>query len=166
MEIINNTYQKALAGVIRYLSERDRTEAEIIKRIEKYLNKTNLTSSQKQEIQEKILTTLGDMNLVDDKAFVEEYIRNVINSSKPKGKRAIENFLCKKGVAKDIIQTVLDKKYTETIETTLALKVAKKKLGDLALTYLTKRKLINHLQSRGFQIYIIYTVVDTITKKD
>ena len=161
-------YTKTLKRVLQYLSHRDRSEYEITKTIDKYLNKTETPADKKTAITNALLEKLKDLRLMDDSKLAESYILDVINSTKPKGSLAIKAYLYKKGIPKDIIKTALEKDYPENTEIILATKVATKfwQRMDTNKLFVSKKKLISHLKTKGFNPNIIYTAVDVITKKD
>ncbi len=91
---IERAYQKTL----HFLSFRSRSKKEIID----YLNKNGITP----DIQTEVITKLQKIDLVNDDGFAKMWVENR-NTFRPRGKRALQFELKKKGIQDEIIEDVV-----------------------------------------------------------
>lgn len=97
-------FENYLTLSYRYLSIRNRSEKEI----RDYLTKKNAG----QEVIEKIVTSLKDKKFLNDALFARAWVLNRARL-KPKGKALLKLELRQKGIAEDIISTVLEEAQEE-----------------------------------------------------
>jgi len=159
-------YDKVYGKILNFLSYRDRSESEIKKALAKYSQKVPLAFG--AVIQEEILEDLAERGFIGDSEFAQSYIRDVISSTNPVGKRYISDFLAKKGVSKDVIETALASEYSEELEQEALSRCLEKKMPLLRTqdVWSARKKLANYLLRRGFSPSLVYAAVDTKFKRD
>jgi len=139
---------KAFNAAANFLRARERSEKEIRNKLR--------TKEYSENIIEKVLEKLKELNLVDDKRFAEMFVRDRMKL-KPKGKKSLEIELKQKGIDNKIILEVLDHLINSESEKELlerVLEKAKKKYGDLSVLE-NKQKIVRYLISRGFSYDLI-----------
>ena len=159
-------YGRVHFKILNFLSFKQRSEKEVLDRIEKYLSKIHLPSREIDEIRQKVLSRLkedGYLKDSNDLDFSTSYIRGLINSNKPTNKIKVSQFLLRKGVSKEIIQKALENLDNDFVYQSV-LKEAEKKLRLIKGedTYSKKKKLMNFLYRKGYPFEIITSVVDTL----
>ena len=97
------------------------------------------------------ISTLKDLRMIDDSAFAEMFVRDRMQL-RPKGRSVLRRELAAKGIAEDIIDTVLARFIDDECEA--------EQIHDLIVKFLRKnkslpddvkrRRLIGFLQRRGF----------------
>jgi len=111
---------------------------------------------------EDITSNLKQLGLIDDEAFSRAFIHDK-RIAKPISSRQLSQELRKKGVAKEIIQTILGEADEEEGEDGRAMKAAIKKWEQLLRRESDekkrKQKLIAFLGSRGFEYGVIKDVL-------
>jgi regulatory protein len=145
------TYQKAL----HFISYRPRSLAEV---------RLNLLKRGISEpVIDETLNRLKQAGLVNDEAFAQAWVENR-NSFRPRGKPVLRMELRRKGLADEIIQSVLD---TQVDEDSLALEAARKYVRRLAgLEWPEfRQKLGGFLARRGFSYAVIAPVVSEVWKE-
>jgi len=151
-EIITKEDQsKAWNSSLRYLSYRNRSEAEIIK----YLTRKDYT----KEIIDLVLKRLKDNNYINDSQYAISMVNHRI-SSKPMGKILLSYELRNKGLSELDIEEAL-KCIDNEIEYSMAIKLADKKINDYKLLDWDcfKNKMGNYLQRKGFSYSLILKVL-------
>lgn len=149
-EILENVVlAKAKMVALKFLSYKDRTKREVIRKLkEKEFNK---------EVTKKTMIFLMNYGYINDKEFSRKFVKNKI-VSKGYGKFVVVSELRKKGVSEEIINDVMQG--TAELEYETALRFANKKARRLDLTeYKDKQKLYAYLQRRGFSYDIIKNVL-------
>ncbi len=133
---------KAFNRALHYLSYRMRT----VKEMNGYLYDQEITDEEKDEILQRLL----EMNLLDDAAFAESYVRTKKNTQK-KGPLKISVELKEKGVAEKAIQGAL-KQYTDGEQLEHAIEWGEKKQRSYKSDSIQKKKqkLIQFLMQKGF----------------
>lgn len=144
--------EKIYNKVIRFATLRPRSEHEI-----------NLWFKRKKvplKVSERVFNRLKNLGLVNDKAFASWWIEQRV-TFKPKGRRALFFELRQKGVAKDVIESVL-KSTGIPNEAALARDLVTKKLPRFQNLPPQERrkKLVGFLGRRGFSWETIRKVVD------
>lgn len=104
---------------------------------------------------EKIIGILTELNYLNDKEFAEKFVDQKIRSGKT-GINKIRQMLFKKGISRDIISDILEKK-TDKIEDAGNVKaLAVKKYRSISSKTTDRNKLkmkiYNHLLSKGFSM--------------
>lgn len=155
----SDTYRQLMNLTLRFVSLRLRSEQEIYTYLVTKLKKTHTTAP---KVIEAIIDRLKELGYINDEAFAQWFVDGR-TGRKPKGKRVIEMELQRKGIARDIIDRVVQQTMTgEKSEKELARQIAEKKLPiwknqpQLA----QKRKLADFLTRRGFSSETVWGVVD------
>ena len=143
------SFKKAKAHALRYLSYRDRSKWEL----SQYLGK----KEHSPPVIQKTLDYLAELNYVDDQRFALQWGQYKINKSKI-GKNRLYMELLGKGVNKETIEGILSTLYEENPEMELAVECARKKWVALKSFEEKKKKrlLVQYLQRKGFSSDIIY----------
>jgi regulatory protein len=117
-------FENYLNIAYRYLTIRNRSEKEI----REYLTRKKASA----EIIERIIESLKEKKFLDDKAFARSWVLNRMRL-KPKGKILLKIELRQKGIADEIIQSVLQETAEEVPdEVEQAKRLVSKKLQQLA----------------------------------
>jgi len=147
-------YQRCLNAAIRYLGYRPRSENEIRQRL--------LKRGFDGDCTEKALARLKEQGLVDDAAFARFWKDNR-ESFRPCSRRQTKLELRRKGLAGDVIETVIN----EIDESDSAYRAALGKARRLPLSdyQVFRRRLGAHLGRRGFGYGIINETVARIWKE-
>jgi len=143
------SFKKAKAHALRYLSYRDRSKWEL----SQYLGK----KEHSPPVIQKTLDYLAELNYVDDQRFALQWGQYKINKNKI-GKNRLYVELLGKGVNKETIEGILSALYEENPEMELAVECARKKWVALKSFEEKKKKrlLVQYLQRKGFSSDIIY----------
>ena len=140
---------KAKNYALKLLSFRPRSIQEISYKLRNYLIKKNLSP----DLEEKVVTSLTSLNLLNDEDFAAWWLMQRKNAS-IRGNKIIKMELRSKGVAQDVIDQVL-KNENQDAEIAKAQILVKKKL-----TKMPKQKLQKLLLRRGFDFDIIRRAID------
>ncbi len=141
---------RAKDKAMRLLSHRARSEKEIRDRLRQ--------ASYSSSIIQEVVSALKRSGLLDDVAFARLYAHDTI-ARKPLGKRLLRRQLRTKGIADETIDRLITELYTPDAEESLALALAKKRLGlSLRLPstkkqqewFRQKKRLVDYLVRRGF----------------
>jgi len=151
------SFKKAKAHALQYLSYRDRSKWEL----SQYLGK----KEHSPPVIQKTLDYLAELNYVDDQRFALQWGQYKINKSKI-GKNRLYVELLGKGVNKETIEGILSILYEENPEMKLAVECARKKWVALKSFEEKKKKqlLVQYLQRKGFSSDIIYQSVRTLAE--
>ncbi len=161
-EKFNSDYEKAKNHAFNYLAYRARTCREM----RTYLNKKGYPA----EITEKVINVLKHLEMLDDEAFADQFIREHMNG-KPVGRKAIIYRLRQLGVESSVINAKLADYYSDNTEYELAWQAvtdycARKKItiDDDPLTFKKntiafQRRLTAFLQRRGFSYEVIKEII-------
>ena len=151
------SFKKAKAHALQYLSYRDRSKWEL----NQYLCKKEHSPS----VIQKTLDYLAELNYVDDQRFALQWGQYKINKNKL-GKNRLYLELLGKGVNKEIIEDILSTLYEKNPEMELAVQCARKKWVTLKSFQEKKKKrlLVQYLQRKGFSSDIIYQSVRTLAE--
>lgn len=146
--------ERALQTALRFIGYRQRTEAEVINKLEKLKFTSEVIDATMNELREK--------KYVDDKEFAVQWIE-VRGESKPRGKNLFLFELRKKGIPADVIEAAIE---NIPDETEMALKLGKKYLKRFSsLTDIDFRKKITGILSRrAFPYSIVKESIDTLIK--
>ncbi|NIQ02971.1 MAG: hypothetical protein GWM98_09010 [Nitrospinaceae bacterium] len=146
-------YQRARSLALRYLSYRDRSEAETAE----YLGKKGCEDT----CRDRALAFLKEHNYLNDRRFAEHWARSRVQN-KQFGRYRVQQELIGKGLARDLVEETLDDVYGTVDERDLARAVVDKKLPALRDLDPAKRKrrLAGLLQRKGFSGDIIYQVLE------
>ena len=151
------SFKKAKAHALQYLSYRDRSKWEL----SQYLGK----KEHSPPVIQKTLAYLVELNYVDDQRFALQWGQYKINKNKL-GKNRLYLELLGKGVNKEIIEDILSTLYEKNPEMELAVQCARKKWVTLKSFQEKKKKrlLVQYLQRKGFSSDIIYQSVRTLAE--
>ena len=151
------SFKKAKAHALRYLSYRNRSKWEL----SQYLGK----KEHPPLVIQKTLDYLAELNYVDDQRFALQWGQYKINKNKI-GKNRLYMELLGKGVNKETIEGILSTLYEENSEMELAVECARKKWVTLKSFEEKKKKrlLVQYLQRKGFSSDIIYQSVRTLAE--
>ena len=151
------SFKKAKAHALQYLSYRDRSKWEL----SQYLGK----KEHSPPVIQKTLDYLTKLNYVDDHRFALRWGQYKINKNKL-GKNRLYFELLGKGVNKETIEGILNTLYEENPEMELAVICARKKWITLKSFEEKKKKrlLVQYLQRKGFSSDIIYQSLMTLAK--
>ena len=161
-EICDSVYLKLL----NFLSFKQRSEKEILDRIEKYLSRTHLPSRELDKVRSEITFKLkedGYLRDSNDLDFSQSYVSGLLNSKKSINKKKVSQFLFKRGVSRENIEKVLEDVSPDSFYEG-ALRDAKKKLKLIkdGSEFQKRRKLSVFLYRKGYSSEIISSVVDTL----
>lgn len=150
---------QAVEAALNFLSYRPRTRHEVQRKL--------VSRGFSEDATEAALQRLDAVGLIDDAAFVALYVRDRI-SHRPMGSRRMVNELYLKGIPREragpLIEAALQDEAVD--ERSLAVRVAEQKYGTLSArqepTAVLKRRLRDHLASRGFAPGLAREVVDSL----
>jgi regulatory protein len=144
--------RRARESAYRYLARRAHSEHELREK----LHRRGFPGS----IIEEILADLRDRGYLDDLEFSRSFVRNQM-AMRPMGERGLRSALRRKGVADDIIDTVVQETFSETDPLAVAIVIARKRLS--SYTGLdpqkAKQRLANLLLRRGFDYEVVGEVL-------
>jgi len=159
--IAKNDFQKALDKTYRFVSLRPRSQKEVLDYLKR--KKTDDQTTQ------KILTALSSHNLLDDLEFAKWWLEQRA-TFRPRGRQALKFELLQKGIAKEIINQVLQNQTPED-EYQSAFQTAQKyktrhltgpKSPQPPQSPELRQKLTAHLARRGFSWDIIKRVLQNL----
>lgn len=156
-------YSKIYAKALNFLGYQARSKKEVEDKLVRSTERIkSLSEQEKLEIREEILQDLEEQNLINDEKYALLYIQQRLNSPKPTSKLAMQQFLYRKGISKQLIQAALEGISVESEEASVNA-AADKKLRTLAKydARTAKQKLLGYLFTKGFSKDVVYRVVDT-----
>jgi len=144
--------------VLKFLSFRPRSEFEI----NEYLLRKNVG----EETRKMVLQKLKQLQLINDEAFARWWLEQR-STFRPSGTRLVKYELRRKGVAEELIKTLLAEERPKVADVLLAEKLAVKKLPRLKNLpeKEIKQKLYVSLAQKGFSFEVIEETVAKILKK-
>lgn len=136
-----------------FLSYRQRSKKELSQK----LREKKITAP----VIDKIISLLEDQKYIDDKAYAKFFI-DIKLSSKPMGKRLLQNKLSEKGIDKETTEMILTENYTEDKEIESARILLRKYSSKIKGKdeHIKKQKCYRYLISRGFSFDIVNIVVN------
>lgn len=140
-----------------YLKFRPRTEKEI----RSYLYKKIKTKHWSKDDVEKVIEKLKKEDLIDDKKFIDLFVRDRL-ALKPKGKKVLIQELRQKGISDELIENYFSK--NQINEEKLALEILKKRWLRFKNLDSQKRfeKSARFLISRGFDFNLVKKTIDKL----
>ncbi len=150
---MSEALKQARALAYRYLSHRDRSTRETADHLKK--------KGFEEAVVQQTLEDLKQANYLDDRRFAEHWARTRAEN-RQYGKFRLRQELIGKGLARDLIDEILDTLFETVKEIDLARAVVAKKqpaMQDLDPDK-RKRRLVGLLQRKGFSTDIIYKVLD------
>ena len=150
----NPYYEKLMNAALRFVSFRPRSEKELTDFLSKNLTKWKVSGS---GLLKNVIERMRELGYVDDRKFADWWITQR-NSFRPKGKRAIQFELKRRGVEQDV----------QFDETESAQKAISKKLVLWSRLPIIeqKKKTYTFLAQRGFSFQTINRIIDGLGKKD
>jgi SOS response regulatory protein OraA/RecX len=160
---LEESYSKVYGKILNFLSYRNRTQQEVVGRLEKYLSRESIPISEKKEIKERILEKLKEEGYTDDSKFLFEYIELAQKSGKPRSILFLKRDLYRKGVPLNLVDRYLGL-LPDEYEYEAALLWGRKKISTLHIDDVSvlRQKLINYLKTRGFSLSSILKAVSTL----
>lgn len=153
---------KAKEKAMRLLSHRARSEKEIRDRLKK--------ASHPSSIIDEVAAALKRAGLLDDVAFARMFAHDTM-ARKPLGRHLLRQLLRTKGVAKEIIENLIEEMYTPETEEDFALTLARKRLArthlssrrlSLQESLKLKKRLAGYLVRRGFDWDTVASVMSKL----
>ncbi len=163
-EYINNILVKeefnlAKQHSLRYLSYRRRSEKELrTKLLEKEFDPSTVDS---------VITHLQETGYINDTEFSKAFVHDT-QLRKPSGRKLLQQKLRLKGIATDVITSILNEEVSEENEKTLALEEARKVIKRFTTSRKAveqqkqQQRLAQHLARRGFSWAIIIPVIKEV----
>ena len=146
--------ERALQAAIRYIGYKQRTEAEVVKKLEQLKFPSEIIAT--------LMIELRDKHYVDDKEFASQWIE-VRGESKPRGKSLFQFELRKKGISADIIEAAIENIPDEyEMATRLGKKYLKRfsSINDNEF----RKKLAGILSRRAFQYSVVKETLDELIR--
>lgn len=150
----DNNYYEIYYKTVNYITKRLRSEKEI----NIYIDKNNITKSDK----EKLIKKLKEINLINDLNFTKAYINDKINLSNV-GLDKIRSELLSHNIPSDLIDNELNKIDNDLIEEKLKKLINKKVKNSKYTGYKLKYKIVNELINLGYDKSQILELYDTIS---
>ena len=144
-----------------YLKFRPRSEKEV----REYLYNKVKTTHWSHEAANKIIEKLKEQELIDDKKFIDWFVRNR-TTLKPKGEKILRLELLQKGISKELLDNFFSKNIVD--EESLALQILEKRWSRYKNVAPQKRfeKAGRFLLSRGFNYDICKKTIEYLTNKE
>jgi len=163
---LDEIYEKVYFKMLNFISYRIRSEKEITDRLEKYLSKYHYSENDIESIRSNTLSKLEDSGYLNDFEFASFYIRSLISSKKPVSKIKIFQFLLKKGISKDIINSSMEDLPSDFLLQN-AIRDGEKKVKtfrnlDKPDKYVLRRKLSDYLYRKGYPSDVIHSAIDSL----
>lgn len=140
----------ALDKCVHYLNQSLKTKQQIID----YVKKHGFDDS----IGEYVIEKLTEYGYIDDHTYAQKYIATYLGSV---GKKKIEYDLVRKGVPKDIIESVLQEAETPTDK---VVHLVRKKLGKETLDQKQKERIMRYLLGKGFSYDEVKHALSVVAK--
>jgi len=155
---MTNSYEKLITYALKIISKKRYTVSEIDKKLRKMIVKYELEVEDENEIVERVIVRLRELNYLNDEKYVADFISDRV-TFRPRGKYLIKNELRKKGIPKEILELTFQK--TNIDEESMILELLRKRMPkwtDLPV-FKQKIKAYQYLSSRGFEKDNIYKAV-------
>jgi regulatory protein len=146
--------EKALQSALRFIGYKQRTESEVIKKLEKLKFSS--------EIIETIINDLRDKGYVDDKEFASQWIE-IRGETNPRGKILFQFELRKKGIPADVIEAAIE---NIPDESEMAFRLGKKYLKRFSSIKDDefRKKLTGILSRRAFPYSVVKDSIDKLIR--
>lgn len=147
------------SAALRFRSYRPRSQKEI----EDHLHKKGYENTHIV----RAIEYLQAQNLLNDEEFARMFCRDKL-ALKPIGKQAMKNQLMKRGISKELIESILRDYYTDEKEEALAVKEAEKKLRRLRTLppLIKKQKIYNHLLRKGYDASLSRSITNQLLNEN
>jgi regulatory protein len=148
-----SSYKKALNYTLNILSKSSKTKQELIKKMtEKEYNEDTIAA---------VITKVNDLGYINDKQYIEDFIRNKADTSQGLNKRTLQNKMIQKGLDKELIQQSLENSNIDEYQN--AIQIAEKKLRNLKGNEREKKsKLYAYLINKGFDYEVCSKVINNV----
>jgi regulatory protein len=148
-----SSYKKALNYTLNILSKSSKTKQELIKKMtEKEYNEDTIAA---------VIAKVNDLGYINDKQYIEDFIRNKADTSQGLNKRTLQNKMIQKGLDKELIQQSLENSTIDEYQN--AVQVAEKKLRNLKGNEREKKsKLYAYLINKGFDYEVCSKVINNV----
>ncbi len=147
-------YPKLMNYALYALGRRAMTEAEVRKKLREKLRKIS-NCDDNVEVVDKVIDRLVDLRLLDDRQYVQNFIRTK-NSLNPTGKKGLFFKLKNKGIDGDFFNKIWDElEVDEESVLDKACDAFVRKKGRID-SQKQKERLMRYLGSRGFPVSAIY----------
>ena len=157
-----NSYSKALKKTAGYCAYQERTISEVVSKLDEMEDEMELEKGEA----ERILQTLQDQDFINEKRFVESFVKGRFNL-KRWGRIRIRQELKMRGIANQLIQDGLELLAPEEYQDTLLhLAERKWKLTNEENLYKRKTKVVRFLVFRGFEPDLVWEVVEEMGAKE
>lgn len=125
--------------------------------------KEKLNNKFPENITIKVINDLKELNYINDKVFINDYVRNKIEL-KPMGPWKLKQDLTNKKFSEALVKEAIQKIFQEYDEFELALKVFNKKFKNINKTNDLKElnKIKNYLLSNGFNSNVVIRVINGV----
>jgi SOS response regulatory protein OraA/RecX len=165
MSNLETTAQAVVNMCIELLARYPKTEAEILLKIEEYISKSDqngFSLEERESLKYTVVSRLKTAGLINDKEYLESFIRCNNSSIKPDGSLLIFKKLRQKGIPIALLEQKASD--LEEFDKINASKLLNKKFGvsflSSELTMSEKQKMVAYLTSRGFRYSAISTSED------
>ena len=153
--MLNEDLVPLLNKVYFFLKFRPRTEKEV----RDYLYKKIRTTHWSRDGAEEVIKKLNEQELIDDKKFIDWFVRQR-TTLKPKGQKLLTRELLQKGIKIELIEDYFSENSVD--EETLAFQILKKRWPRFKSLDSKKRfeKAARFLLSRGFNYDLVKKTID------
>lgn len=136
-----------------------------VKEVREYLYKKVKTTHWSREAADKVIEKLKEQELIDDKKFIDWFVRNR-TTLKPKGEKMLRRELLQKGINKELLDNFFSKNAVD--EESLALQILEKRWPRFSGLSSQKRfeKACRFLLSRGFNYDICKKTIEYLKNKE
>jgi len=119
------------------------------------------------DIIDETIETFKRIRLLDDRAFAEAFVRDRMRM-RPRAAAFLRRELRQRGIAADIIESVLEEQFEEVSEEDVARRMAESYLRahPRLETLVLKRRLAGYLQRKGFGAGLAYRIVQGVIDGD
>lgn len=163
----SDAYTKALNSIytrlLSFLAVKPRSEGEIGKKLQSYLAPIqSLSAAEKKELQVELTTKLKADKLINDKQYVQEYLRQIADSPKAHSVLHLKKFLYTKNIPSSIVdQEVANLGVGFELEKAKAAAIKKAKSLSKLPFFEKKKKVYAYLASKGFSGSTISSIIDS-----
>ena len=151
--------RRAMDAALSFLAYRPRTATEVRRKLG--------VGGFDEATAERTLVRLAELDLVNDRSFVETYVRDRI-ANRPMGVRRLRDELYRKGIAGEVAVPIIERVFADegVDERSLAQRAAGKKMRTLTAgpdaADTVRRRLSGHLARRGFGMEVVRNVVNEL----
>jgi regulatory protein len=108
-----------------------------------------------------VIAKVNDLGYINDKQYIEDFIRNKADTSQGLNKRTLQNKMIQKGLDKELVQQSLENSNIDEYQN--AVQIAEKKLRNLKGNDREKKsKLYAYLINKGFDYEVCSKVINNV----